>query len=76
MKTQSFNPSNEDRAQRGRNLVDVYVAEHGGDGRCCLQDMLADLKHMCAIDCEAPTFEDALRMAEMHFEAETEEAQS
>jgi hypothetical protein len=63
---------NEQRAQRARNLVDAYIAENGGDGESVLRDMLADLMHMAAIDCECPDFEKELDAARMHFRAETE----
>jgi len=62
---------NEDRAQRARNVMDAYGLEVGED-ESNLTDLLADLMHRSAIDCEAENFEDALRRAYMHFHAEGE----
>lgn len=62
---------NEERAQRGRNAIDAYIVE-SGDDESALTDLLADLMHRSAADCEAENFNDALRKARMHFDAETE----
>lgn len=60
---------NASRAQIGRNLVSTYINEVG-DGECCLRDILADLMHMAAIDCECENFEEALAAARMRFNTE------
>jgi hypothetical protein len=60
---------NEARAQRARNVVDAYALDMG---EFTLADLLADFMHRAQIDCEAENFEDALRRARMHFEAESE----
>jgi len=62
---------NEARAQRARNVMDAYGLEVGAD-ESNLTDLLADLLHRSHLDCEAENFEDALRRARMHFQAESE----
>ena len=62
---------NEDRAQRARNIMDAYGLEVGAD-ESNLTDLLADLMHRSALDCEAENFDDALYSARRHFEAESE----
>jgi len=69
--TKKQESENESRAQRGRNVMDSYGLELGCHDRENLCDLLADLMHMAAIDCESEPFDDALRSARMHFEAET-----
>ena len=63
--------ANEDRAQRARNVMDAYSLEVGAD-ESNLTDLLADLMHRSALDCEAEGFNDALDSARRHFEAESE----
>jgi hypothetical protein len=67
--------TNEDRAQSGRNAISAYVVENG-DADNAMVDLLADLMHRAAIDCEAEDFDEALETARMHFNAEITEAQS
>lgn len=64
---------NKERAQRGRNIMDAYAVEIACSGHVSerLRDLLADLMHMAAADCECPEFETELDAARMHFEAET-----
>lgn len=60
---------NEQRAQRARNALDAYAVEAGrGPENLC--DLLTDLMHMTAIDCETRPFEDELDTARKHFAAE------
>ncbi len=60
---------NEPRAQRARNALDGYALEVGKD-ESNLADLLTDLMHLSAIDCEALDFDVELRRARMNFEAE------
>lgn len=65
------NRENAERAQRARNIMDAYSLETGCHERENLRDLLADLKHMAATDCEVKPFDDALDAARSHFEVET-----
>ena len=73
--TKQQRKDNADRAARGNEALQSYIREHGeGDDHTTLTDLLADLMHLaedrhddrdCPLD-----WDDALRMARMHFEAE------
>lgn len=69
-------PTNEDRADRAREILrdycrKVYQLEDGEESASVIGDILADLRHLCAeegIDFEAP-----LLMSEVHFNEENDE---
>lgn len=63
---------NNRRAQRARNIMDAYCVETGAANKddAPLCDLIADIMHMCAADCEVDEFDDALASARMHFNAE------
>lgn len=66
-------PTNEDRAQRARNIMSAYTCEidNGEPDLCDLRDLLADLMHMADVDTDNyEPFEKALTGARMNFEAE------
>jgi len=69
--TKAQKAENNRRAQRARNTLDAYAVEVGVD-ESNLTDLLADLMHRSHLDCEAADFEDGLRRARMHFDAEIE----
>lgn len=62
---------NAERAQRARNTMDAYALEYGCHKSTNLRDLLADLMHMAAADCEVEPLDDALAAARLHFEAKT-----
>ena len=62
---------NAERAQRGRNVMDAYAVEVGGKEFETLRDLLADLMHTAAADCECEPFEKALDAARQHFNCES-----
>jgi hypothetical protein len=64
-------PTNADRAERGaRTLLDFYAFEYGED-ESNLRDLLADLMHHA--DNQGLDFNNELRIARDHYEAEKED---
>ncbi len=69
-------PTNDERAARGRDILKMYAAQFGDphDPSANLTDVLTDLMHLAARETDLGLeFEDRLRMARWHFEAEIEE---
>jgi len=67
--------ANEDRADRGREILEIYARLFGDpyDPSANLTDVLTDLMHTAAIRHELGLeFQTSLKMANIHFEAETE----
>lgn len=69
-------PTNEERAERGADIVSTYRMQTGDDGDDAqnLGDILADLMHMCRRD--DVNFAAALTMAEIHFNDEVDDAEN
>lgn len=68
--------ANEERADRGREILEIYARKFGDpyDPSANLTDVLTDLMHTTVIQPELGLeFNTSLRMAILHFEAETEE---
>lgn len=68
--------TNEERADRGRQLLDIYAQLFGDpyDSTANLTDVLTDLMHTSSVRQELRlNFQSSLQMAVLHFEAETEE---
>lgn len=68
--------ANEERADRGREILEIYARLFGDpyDPSANLTDVLTDLMHTAVIRPELGLeFKASLRMANLHFEAETEE---
>ena len=68
--------ANEERADRGRKILEIYAREFGDpyDPSANLTDVLTDLMHTAVIRPELGLeFRSSLRMANSHFQAETEE---
>lgn len=69
-------PTNDEREERGREVLAMYAMRFGDphDLSANLTDVLTDLMHLTAQEPELGLeFESSLRMARVHFEAETEE---
>ncbi|MDE3041787.1 MAG: hypothetical protein KGJ82_14605 [Nitrospirota bacterium] len=69
-------PTNEERAERGREILERYALQFGDpyDPRANLTDVLTDLMHTALMQPELGLeFHASLEMASWHFEAETEE---
>jgi hypothetical protein len=69
-------PTNDERGEHGRMILDSYGAMFGDpyDPITNLTDVLADLMHTAVKQPELRLkCQDRLRMAMMHYEAETEE---
>jgi hypothetical protein len=64
--------TNPERAERARKALEVYSDEYDPDSN--MIDFLADLQHYCHIahtlDNNQRTFDDMLRIARQHFDAE------
>ncbi len=76
MRTTSLDDtSNEDRAQRGCDIIEACTHE-GTDKETALIDLLIDLMHRSSLYYNAEDFDHALDHARMHFQSETEETQS
>ena len=74
--TKAQKEANANRADRGSGIISEYGYDNGAD-ESNLTDILADLMHRSHLNCEAENFEaenfeDALRRARMHFQAESE----
>jgi len=68
--------ANEERADRGRQILEIYARKFGDpyDPTANLTDVLTDLMHTAVIRPELGIeFKASLGMANLHFEAETEE---
>lgn len=69
-------PTNCERAERGRTILEIYAHHFGDpyDPTANLTDVLTDLVHMVTTQPELGlNFQDRLQMARLHLEAETEE---
>ncbi|MCW5799136.1 MAG: hypothetical protein LZF60_250089 [Nitrospira sp.] len=69
-------PTNEERAERAREVLKMYAVQFGdpNDPGGTLIDVLTDLMHLEAREPELGLeFNSSLKMAQCHFEAETEE---
>lgn len=71
-----FEPTNTERASCAHASVATYAVLTGmncteQDQEVCVGDLLASLMHLCVA--KGYDFEDKLRIARMHFEAETSE---
>lgn len=71
--------TNEDRAERAMSALNQYVNVEGddpnaNDWQTWLQDMLTDLRHLCARD--GLDFDAAVASSEFHFDAEIEEEET
>lgn len=69
-------PTNDERAARGRIILDVYAAEFGDpyDPTANLTDVLTDLMHATVREHDLGLkFHERLSMAMMHFEEEMAE---
>lgn len=71
---------NDDRAEVAANCIQYFQSQTGSEWNTAITDLLCDLMHMCdrqtLEDGETPyDFEDALRTARMHYEAETMETE-
>ena len=69
-------PTNEERAERGREILERYALQFGDpyDPSANLTDVLTDLMHAAFMQPELRLeFHASLEMASWHFEAETEE---
>lgn len=62
---------NDERAARGKAIIEVYHKLTGTDPSCSLGDLLSDPMHMCDRDPDFGTFEDELERAERSYEEET-----
>lgn len=58
-----------ERAERAQYALDAYAENKGEDPADCFTDLLADLLHLAAR--EGRDVEAELRMARMHYEAES-----
>jgi len=66
--------ANEERAHRGASALQYYCDVSGNEGEPeqeMLTDLLTDLRHLSTS--QGLDFEQSARMAQMHYEAETEE---
>lgn len=62
--------TNKDRRMAGQHLLEIAEQYYGNDSlRDSLTDLLTDLRHYCA-KAKGISFEDAVRISEMHFEDE------
>jgi hypothetical protein len=61
--------TNDDRRGHARLVIDAYAAECGPD-EANLQDLLADLLHLCDDPETGWNFDEELRLARMHHDAE------
>ncbi len=71
-------PNNADRAERARQTLDFFKELVGGDDyQTTMGDLLADLKHLAKQETESGgeplDFDEAVRSAGFHFEAELQE---
>ncbi|MDF0665828.1 MAG: hypothetical protein P0119_07095 [Nitrospira sp.] len=69
-------PTNDERAERGRMILDFYAAKFGDpyDATANLTDVLADLMHTAFREHDLGLkFHERLNAAMMHFEEETVE---
>lgn len=69
-------PTNDERAERGRVILETYGLRFGDpcDPNANLTDVLADLMHVAIRQPDLRLrFQSRLEMARLHFEAETEE---
>lgn len=69
-------PTNGERAERGREVLAMYAMRFGDphDLSANLTDVLTDLMHLAAREPELGLgFDSSLKMAQFHFEAESEE---
>jgi len=65
MDTDPINPTNADRANRARNVMQFYIDAHGEDEtEATLADILTDMMHLC--DAEEVDWGDVLVTAENH----------
>jgi hypothetical protein len=68
--------ANEERADRGKEMLEIYAHEFGDpyDPSANLTDLLTDLMHTAVVQSDLGLeFNTSLRIANVHFEAETEE---
>ncbi len=72
MRTTSLDSTNEDRAQRGCDVIEACMPE-GTDKESALINLLIDLMHRSAIYYNAEDFDHALVHARMHFQSEAGE---
>lgn len=67
----SKDPTNRDRAARGALVVDAYMDTNGADTvTTTVIDILSDLMHYCDTPEAETSFAEALRMAQLNYEAE------
>lgn len=67
--------ANKQVAARGKAILEAYVAFTSHDPNNTLCNLIAHLMHACERDAEFGDFDEGIRLGDMHYEMDLDEAQ-